>query len=209
MPIVFSYQPASGPLSGASFEAQTVAFFEALQAEFQGQLSSVSAQLTQLQQSVTALTATTQANAAAITALQQRCATIEATVAANTTELSQQGQQISDLSSTLSSVSGRVGTMENAVGALQTLTSQQGSSISTLQTDVQGLQSTTSSQGSSITSLQEQVTALEQGGSVPAGLIALYDGTTPPSGYKVCDGSNGTPDLAGFVASPLTYISKN
>ena len=167
MPIVFSYQPASGPLSGASFEAQTVAFFEALQAEFQGQLSSVSAQLTQLQQSVTALTATTQANAAAIAAL------------------------------------------ESAVGALQTLTSQQGASISSLQTDVQGLQSTTSSQGSSITSLQEQVTALEQGGSVPAGLIALYDGTTPPSGYKACDGSNGTPDLAGFVASPLTYISKN
>ena len=30
---------------------------------------------------------------------------------------------------------------------------------------------------------------------VPSGLIAMWSGTTPPSGWKLCDGSDGTPDL--------------
>ncbi len=34
-------------------------------------------------------------------------------------------------------------------------------------------------------------------GTVPAGAIMMWQGTTPPTGWAICDGSNGTPDLRG------------
>lgn len=34
-------------------------------------------------------------------------------------------------------------------------------------------------------------------GSVPSGAIMMWYGTTPPSGWVICDGTNGTPDLRG------------
>jgi len=34
-------------------------------------------------------------------------------------------------------------------------------------------------------------------GAVPRGTIVMFNSTTPPSGWAVCDGSNGTPDLRG------------
>ena len=34
-------------------------------------------------------------------------------------------------------------------------------------------------------------------GAVPIGGIIMWRGTTPPSGWQLCDGSNGTPDLRG------------
>lgn len=32
---------------------------------------------------------------------------------------------------------------------------------------------------------------------VPAGVIAMWSGTTAPQGWAICDGTNGTPDLRG------------
>lgn len=34
-------------------------------------------------------------------------------------------------------------------------------------------------------------------GSVPSGAIMMWYGATPPAGWVICDGSNGTPDLRG------------
>ncbi len=34
-------------------------------------------------------------------------------------------------------------------------------------------------------------------GSVPSGAIIMWSGPTPPTGWKVCDGTSGTPDLRG------------
>ena len=42
-------------------------------------------------------------------------------------------------------------------------------------------------------------------GSVPAGAIMLWYGVTPPTGWVICDGTNGTPDLRGrFVVGSGT-----
>jgi microcystin-dependent protein len=34
-------------------------------------------------------------------------------------------------------------------------------------------------------------------GSVPAGTIVMYNSSSPPAGWVLCDGANGTPDLRG------------
>ncbi len=34
-------------------------------------------------------------------------------------------------------------------------------------------------------------------GTIPIGGIIMWSGTTPPSGWAICDGNNGTPDLSG------------
>lgn len=34
-------------------------------------------------------------------------------------------------------------------------------------------------------------------GNVPSGIIAMWSGDTAPSGWAICDGTNGTPDLRG------------
>lgn len=34
------------------------------------------------------------------------------------------------------------------------------------------------------------------GDSIPAGLIAMWSGSIVPEGWALCDGQNGTPDLA-------------
>lgn len=44
-----------------------------------------------------------------------------------------------------------------------------------------------------------QVTAnrFSGNGTIPIGGIIMWSGTTPPNGWALCDGSNGTPDLRG------------
>jgi microcystin-dependent protein len=34
-------------------------------------------------------------------------------------------------------------------------------------------------------------------GTIPIGGIIMWSGTTPPTGWRICDGTNGTPDLRG------------
>lgn len=48
-------------------------------------------------------------------------------------------------------------------------------------------------------------------GQVPAGLIAMFSGATVPSGWALCDGNNGTPDLRDkfIVGSGSTYSIGN
>jgi len=40
---------------------------------------------------------------------------------------------------------------------------------------------------------------IQEGGNdlLPAGSIIMWSGSTPPAGWKLCDGTNGTPDLRG------------
>ncbi|MDM8331056.1 hypothetical protein QUW42_12275, partial [Desulfovibrio piger] len=81
--------------------------------------------------------------------------------------------------------------------------------ISTLQGSVSTLQTTVNDQGGSISALQSAVESLQQDGGVPAGFIGLYNSTTPPTGFAVCDGSGGTPKLTGYTAGTLRYIRKS
>ena len=71
------------------------------------------------------------------------------------------------------------------------------------------LQTTVNDQGGSISALQSAVKSLQQDGGVPAGFIGLYNSTTPPTGFAVCDGSGGTPKLTGYTAGTLRYIRKS
>lgn len=41
-----------------------------------------------------------------------------------------------------------------------------------------------------------QLEALATGGIIPTGGIILWSGSTVPTGWYLCDGTNGTPDLA-------------
>ena len=44
---------------------------------------------------------------------------------------------------------------------------------------------------------------------VPKGLIVAWNGTTPPSGWALCDGKNGTPDLSGrFILGKSAKYNK-
>lgn len=50
--------------------------------------------------------------------------------------------------------------------------------------------------------LDGQVADIPSGGgsggdSIPSGLICMWSGSTPPDGWALCDGENGTPDLRG------------
>lgn len=40
------------------------------------------------------------------------------------------------------------------------------------------------------------------------GFITLFNGTTIPDGYVLCNGSNGTPDLSGYTTGNVKYIQK-
>lgn len=42
----------------------------------------------------------------------------------------------------------------------------------------------------------------------PAGLICLWFGSSVPTGWRVCDGSSGTPDLSAYVTAPLRFIRR-
>ena len=47
------------------------------------------------------------------------------------------------------------------------------------------------------------------GSKVPKGLIVAWNGTTPPSGWALCDGNNGTPDLSGrFILGKSAKYNK-
>lgn len=58
--------------------------------------------------------------------------------------------------------------------------------------------------------LDGQVADIPSGGgsggdSIPSGLICMWSGSTPPDGWALCDGENGTPDLRGrFVLGEST-----
>ena len=176
MPIIFAYQPTSGPLSGAEFEKQTVAFFEAVRNDYTEKMADFSATVDQIRQELATIRGAVEDNANAITALQQRCTDIEADVTAN---------------------------------AGQTTTGTHTTQISTLQGSVSTLQTTVNDQGGSISALQSAVESLQQDGGVPAGFIGLYNSTTPPTGFAVCDGTGGTPKLTGYTAGTLRYIRKS
>ena len=120
-------------------------------------------------------------NVQAITALDGRVDTLESVTSGHT--------------SSISALSGRVDSLETAS------TGQAG--------DITSLQNTVSTQGENISALQSAVESLQQDGGVPAGFIGLYNSTTPPTGFAVCDGTGGTPKLTGYTAGTLRYIRKS
>ena len=116
---------------------------------------------------------------------------------------------VSGHTSSISALTGRVNSLETAsdaqagnLSSLQNTVSTQGKNISTLQ-------STTGTHTSQISALQDAVESLQEGGGIPAGVIALYNSTTPPTGFAVCDGTGGTPKLTGYTAGNLRYIRKS
>jgi microcystin-dependent protein len=47
------------------------------------------------------------------------------------------------------------------------------------------------------TSLAGLITQVSSLAVVPSGMISMWRGTVPPTGWTLCNGSNGTPDLRG------------
>ena len=45
-------------------------------------------------------------------------------------------------------------------------------------------------------------------GLEPAGIIVLWHGDVPPSGWRVCDGDGGSPNLSDYATAPLRYIQR-
>lgn len=80
------------------------------------------------------------------------------------------------------------------------------SSISTVSSN---LSAETTNRINGDNNLQTQINALS---SIPSGGIIMWTGTTAPSGWHLCDGSGGTPDLrgrfiVGYNASDSDYSS--
>ena len=50
--------------------------------------------------------------------------------------------------------------------------------------------------------IQEQIS---NSSVLPSGTIVMWAGATAPTGWAICDGTNGTPDMRGFV--PVGYKS--
>jgi len=59
------------------------------------------------------------------------------------------------------------------------------------------------------TTIDGEQVASTSGSGTPAGLIAMWSGATPPTGWTLCDGTSGTPDLRNrfIVASGDVYTS--
>ena len=57
----------------------------------------------------------------------------------------------------------------------------------------------------------DNLTAAASGGSIPSGLICMWSGSTIPTGWALCNGTNGTPDLRDrfIVGSGSTYSIGN
>ena len=59
-------------------------------------------------------------------------------------------------------------------------------------------------QSSAVSTDQLVVPGFSHNALVPSGVIVMWSGTTPPTGWKICDGTNGTPNLRGrFIIGAL------
>lgn len=175
----FSYMPLRGPLSGASFEAQTTAFFEKLALRVQDRLEQFNGIVQSLQLRVDTLSVRVDKNTAAIDELQTGLATLRQTVI-------QLGNDLASL--TL-----------YAQATRQMLTA--------MQADLAAIKTKQAEQDTALTSHEARLAALERA-SLPDGFIGLMDGGDLPEAWRECNGTNGAPDLSGYAASPIRYIQK-
>ncbi len=59
-------------------------------------------------------------------------------------------------------------------------------------------------QSSAVSTDQLVVPGFSHNALVPSGVIVMWSGTIPPTGWKICDGTNGTPNLRGrFIIGAL------
>lgn len=170
MALTFVYQPTSGPLSGSSFEAQTIAFFESLQNNLQGQITAISASINQITLDIKSLRDLISANTASINALQDRCEVIESDIAQNTQDISKLRSDLSDLTSTVSGNSSRIGQLEVRMDAVEEKNDGQAADLSQLNTRMQiaedsikYLRDLTSEHTSQISSLSSRISNLPDG----------------------------------------------
>ncbi|MBB6253015.1 tail fiber protein [Nitrospirillum iridis] len=89
---------------------------------------------------------------------------------------------ITALNSSVSSVTSTVTTLGTTVAALSPQVATLGTTLATLGTTVAGL-------GTDVTTLKAA--------RIPSGSILMWAGSSIPTGWVLCDGSNGTPDLRG------------
>lgn len=120
MSIVFAYQPVVGPLSGASFEEQTVAFFQAVQADYLGKMAEINSVLKQVQGELEVVRGNIRDNAEAIAVLQQRCVDIEEDIAGNANDIAIHTAQIEALQATAKTHARQIAALQNDVAAIQT-----------------------------------------------------------------------------------------
>lgn len=233
--MIFAYQPPYGPLSGAEFERQTVAFLESIWAEVSSLFAGVSENLRNLELQVQVLTSKVQENTEAVAALQVRCTGLEESVTANSRKIELISAQIDDMTTDLSSHASRLTAIESEIlsliqtsqgqgenitdlqrkmqaaetdiKALRDASADQAEQIASLRRDVSGNASTISTLTENMKTLQSSVAALQKG-TVPTGLIGLYNDAAPPEGFTVCDGQNGTPNLTNYASGYLRYIQK-
>lgn len=170
MALTFVYQPTSGPLSGSSFEAQTIAFFESLQNSLQGQITAISASINQITLDIKSLRDLISANTESINALQDRCEVIESDIVQNTQDISKLRSDLSDLTSTVTSNSSRIGQLEVRMDAVEEKNDGQAADLSQLNTRMQiaedsikYLRDLTSEHTSQISSLSSRISNLPDG----------------------------------------------
>lgn len=106
-------------------------------------------------------------------------------------------------------LNGLPGKIADSASALSTLTG----TVTAQGTTLTNLGNTVSAQGTTISgirsTLDSAVTTLGAIGAyiVPAGGIIMWSGASVPTGWKLCDGTNGTPDLSGRFAYGTTNLS--
>lgn len=175
----FSYLPLRGPLSGASFENQTTAFFEKLASRMQSGFDQFDGVAQSLQLRLDALSGRMDENSGAIDKLKADVANLVQTTAQlrlNLDSLTQYGQ-----------------------ATRQT--------VNEIQTEVSALKAMQNEQAAKISDHETRLSALETA-SPPDGFIGLMDGGDLPEAWRECNGENGAPDLSGLVEEPLRYIQR-
>lgn len=189
----FIYQPIVGPLSGASFEEQTVAFFKGIEDDYLKRILDLKTYF--------------DSKMVDVGTIMQDISEIQA--------------QISDINSTITNVQSDITGLRNAVNAntaniainKQDIVTVNGR-VDNAEARITKLEESMESASGDITAIQDRLDGMQleintaMAGVVKAGTIVLFN-ATPPDGYIACNGSGETPDLSAYTTPPLTYARKS
>jgi microcystin-dependent protein len=89
----------------------------------------------------------------------------------------------------------RVTTNMNDIAAIDTRVTTNTSAIAALDFTAAGISYDNATSGLTAANAQAAVDELAARPVVPTGLISMWSGASAPSGWALCDGTNGTPDL--------------
>lgn len=237
MGAMYTYQPLAGPLTGASFEAQTAAFLadaasraewgnvegrpdlEGWQTTVNSQLADLDARAAAVEQDTETALSGVSTNAGALAAVRDRTTAAERDITA-LTDRADAGERAA------AALAEQVGADEQALDATRA--------------DLTALEARTTASEASLTEAHNEAAAAAQAAQaakdraenhaerhaaegpdpltpadigaapaargVPVGLIALWNGTTLPTGWAECTGTEGTPDLSAYAGGTLHYI---